>query len=647
LAAGVPTREGKIKAPPPAGRMWLVGLKIFDIQPIPPAGASARNANDFNVPSAIPGINEDAPRMTTRDEDFNPRAGRIRHGNQGAKRPKSFAGEVMRAVKKAGHRGPAFGQSSRAGGRSTFGRGRRAALSLASRSPSRRVVVMARIVRQRGGRLRSAPLSKHVAYLKREGVTRDGADARMFDQTSDDADTKAFVERCEEDRHHFRFTVSPEDASQMADLRAFTRELMTDAETDLGAQLDWVAVDHWNTDNPHIHILVRGCAGDERDLVISRDYISNGLRGRAAERVTLELGPRSELEIRDGLEKEVEAERWTSLDPSLRHISDEGGGVIDLRPVSAGEDPELRRLMIGRAAKLERLGLAEQVGPAQWILKPGIEPGLRDLGIRGDVIKRMHRAVSVADRQPDVAGFALHGDEARWPVLGRLVERGLHDELKGAAYAIIEGIDGGTHHLVFSDLEMTGDAKAGAVVETRAYDDATGHKRLSLATRSDLTIEAQVSAPGATWMDRQLLAKESALGGGGFGAEVHEAMARRIDHLVDQGLAQRQGQRVIFARDLLRTLRRRELDEVTAKLSADTGLAYRPSAESEHVTGIYRQRVTLASGRFAMIDDGLGFQLVPWRPALEQRSGQYVSGTLTRGGGMDWSFQRKRGIGLH
>jgi type IV secretory pathway VirD2 relaxase len=176
------------------------------------------------------------------------------------------------------------------------------------------------------------------------------------------------------------------------------------------------------------------------------------------------LGPRSELEIRAGLEKEVDAERWTSLDRSLRAISDEGGGVIDLRPVSGGEDPELRQLMIARAAKLERLGLAEQIGPAQWILKPGIEPALRDLGIRGDIIKTMHRALSAADRQPDVAGFALHGDEGSEQVLGRLVERGLHDELKGAAYAIIEGIDGRTHHLVFSDLEVTGDAKLGAIV---------------------------------------------------------------------------------------------------------------------------------------------------------------------------------------
>src|SRR5271166_2162281 len=461
---------------------------------------------------------------------------------------------------------------------------------------SKGTLAFATRVRHQGQRFRSAPLSKHVAYLKREGVTRDGADARMFDAASDNADSKAFAERCEADRHHFRFTVSPENATQMADLRAFTRELIADAERDLGTRLDWVAVDHWNTDNPHIHVLVRGRADDGKDLVISRDYISHGFRQRAAERVTLELGPRTEQEIRSGLEKEVGADRWTSLDRSLRDMADEGGGVVDLRPGGLGEDPELRRLLLGRAAKLERLGLAEPIGSAQWTLKPGIEPTLRDLGIRGDIIKTMHRAMSGADHEPDISGFALHGDQAAEPVLGRLVERGLHDELKGTAYAIIEGVDGRTHHLIFSDLEVTGDARPGAIVETRTYDDAGGRKRLSLATRSDLTIEAQVSAPGTTWIDRQLLAKESAVGGGGFGAEVRKAMDQRIDHLVEQNLVRRQGQRVIFARDLINTLRRRELDEATSKLSADTGLAHRPSAEGEHVSGIYRQRVTLASG---------------------------------------------------
>ena len=396
--------------------------------------------------------------MAVRDDEIRIRPGRIRPGHRGAKRPSSFVGEVMRAAKKAGHTGKGFGRAGAGKPRSSFGRGRRAALALSSRSSARRVVIMARVVRHRGRQFVAAPLARHVAYLKREGVTRDGEDARLFDAASDNADGKAFAERCAEDRHHFRFIVSPEDAAQMADLRAFTRELMNDAERDLGTKLEWVAVDHWNTDNPHIHVLVRGRADDGRDLVISRDYISEGFRQRAAERVALELGPRTEKEIQDSLKKEVEAERWTSLDRVLRNIADESAGFVDLRPGAAGEDQELRGLLIGRASKLERLGLAEPIGPAQWSLKPGVESTLRDLGARGDIIKTMHQAIRRAGREPDVSGFALHGEEPAAPVVGRLVERGLQDELKGTAYAIVEGVDGRTHHLRFADLELTGDA---------------------------------------------------------------------------------------------------------------------------------------------------------------------------------------------
>src|SRR5262245_36438378 len=396
------------------------------------------------------------------------------------------------------------------------------------------------------------------------------------------------------------FIVSPEDAAQLNDLRTFTRELMADVERDLGTRLDWVATDHWNTDNPHVHVLIRGKAEDGQDLVISRAYISRGFRDRAAERATLELGPRSELEIRTALEKEVDAERWTGLDRALRSLADENGGVVDLRPGAANEDSGRRRLMLGRVKKLERLGLAEQVGPASWTMKPGLEQSLRDLSIRGDIIKTMHRALAGAGREPDVTGFALHGDGSADQVLGRLVARGLHAELKGYAYAIVEGVDGRTHHLQFSDLEMTGDALPGAIVEARSYEDAGGRQRLSLATRSDLPIEEQTTASGATWLDRQLLAREAATSGNAFGAEVRDAMERRVDHLVGEGLARRQAQRVIFARDLLDTLRRQELAGAAARLAAETGLVHRPAADGEHVAGIYRQRVTLSSGRFAM-----------------------------------------------
>src|SRR5436190_13557669 len=150
-----------------------------------------------------------------------------------------------------------------------------------------------------------------------------------------------------DDRHHFRFIVSPEDAGEMTDLRAFARDLAKQMEIDLGTRLDWVAVDHWNTDNPHIHLLVRGVDAEGADLVISRDYISRGLRSRAEELVSIELGPRPEHEIHSALESEVTAERWTRLDQEIRLAADETGH-FDLRPVSPdSSEPEIRRLMVG------------------------------------------------------------------------------------------------------------------------------------------------------------------------------------------------------------------------------------------------------------------------------------------------------------
>ena len=123
-------------------------------------------------------------------------------------------------------------------------------------------------------------------------------------------------------------------------------------------------------------------------------------------------------------------------------------------------------------------------------------------------------------------------------------------------------------------------------------------------------------------------------------------MEARVDHLVEYGLAKRQAQRVVFARDLLATLRRRDLNDAGARLSAETGLAYQPVAEGERISGLYRKRVTLASGRYAMVDSGHGFQLVPWRPALETQNGREVRGVMMLGGNVEWDIGRTRGLGL-
>jgi hypothetical protein len=111
---------------------------------------------------------------------------------------------------------------------------------------------------------------------------------------------------------------------------------------------------------------------------------------------------------------------------------------------------------------------------------------------------------------------------------------------------------------------MTDDAKFGAIAETRSYEDAGGKRRLSLATRSDLGLNAQVIASGATWIDRQLLVTEPATSSAGFGAELRGPMNARVEHLVEEDLPRRQGQRIVFARNLLSTLRQREFHVVQA-----------------------------------------------------------------------------------
>jgi type IV secretory pathway VirD2 relaxase len=372
--------------------------------------------------------------------------------------------------------------------RSRFGRGQRASIQ-ANRlltGRSRIVVIKTRVVRRTA---RSAPLDAHLNYLRRDGVTRDGEKARMFGPESDEMDARDFARRCEGDRHHFRFIVSPEDATDMADLKAHARELMGQMERDLGTKLDWVGVDHWNTDNPHIHIILRGRTDDGQDLVISRDYIKAGMRARAQDLVTQELGPRTDLDIHRNLERQVEAERWTQLD---RQLVRDGGksGVIDLAPRTGQSPDEFHALKVGRLRTLEILGLAGQVGPAQWFIKDEVETVLRELGERGDIIKRMHRALSERGIERGSASYVLAAESLDVPVIGRLVERGLDDELRGTAYAVVDGVDGRTHHIKLPHLDAAGDSAPGSIVELRTYEDARGERRVAIAVRSDLDIHA-------------------------------------------------------------------------------------------------------------------------------------------------------------
>ncbi len=374
------------------------------------------------------------------EDEFEPRLGRMRA--KGAKR--KYLGLVVAAARRAGVR---TGIRYRRFDGSRIGRGAGIGRVLGSRDRyahfrARRAIVKTRLVKLAGKGLGAA--KAHLRYIERDGVARDGEPGELYAADKDIADGKAFLERCDGDRHQFRFIVSAEDGDQYQDLKPFVHKLMTQMEEDLGTKLDWVAVDHFNTGHPHSHIMLRGKDDRGENLVIAREYIAHGMRARAMEIATLDLGPRTDLEIEDRLRHDIWEDRLTAIDRRLVRDMDEQ------RTVSASDrDPFQLALRAGRLHKLGKLGLAEDIGNGRWQLADGLEDTLRKLGERGDIIRTMQRALTAAklDRVPaDRAIFDPTAKDAA-PVVGRVVARGLADELHDRHYLIVDGVDGRTHYV--------------------------------------------------------------------------------------------------------------------------------------------------------------------------------------------------------
>ena len=354
---------------------------------------------------------------------------------------------------------------------SRIGRGQDAAnilkhqarLRQAASQRSRRVVVKARIVGLRRG---SQAAGAHLRYLVRDGVTRGGEGARLYGAESDAMDGGEFSERGAGDRHQFRFIVAPEDGAELSDLRSFTRELMEQMERDLGTRLDWVAVDHFNTGHPHSHVVIRGKDDRGGDLIIAQDYITAGLRHRAEDLVTLELGQETQLELSRKLAAEVSAERLTRIDRAMIAELDEGGR-LDLRPASGQVRAEADvTLRLARLKTLERMGLAEQIEPGVWTISKDIEPTLQALGERGDILKAMSRALSRRGESRSREKMIIDaGDEGAAPKVGRVIDKRLVDELDDRLGLIVDGLDGRVRH-VEVDADSAAQVPIGAVVET-------------------------------------------------------------------------------------------------------------------------------------------------------------------------------------
>ncbi len=639
------------------------------------------------------------------EDEFTPHLGRIRDlGHAGGKRFKTqlnrAARRLARTTRAKQFSGVQIGRGSGAGRASLFRR------TPYPKFRMRRVVVKVHIARAAQGIGRAA-FGAHLKYIQRDGVDRDGEGGELYGPDQDRIDSEAFLSRSEGDRHQFRFIVSAEDGHDLTDLKATTRALMAQAEKDLGTRLDWVAVDHHNTGQPHTHIVVRGKDQRGRDLIIARDYLMEGLRKRASVLVTEDLGPRRDLEIARAREREVSDDRFTGLDRRIETLAKDG--QIDPYVAASSGDRFEQALIRRRLTYLGRLGLATQRADQAWRLEDAWNQRLRQIGREGDRIREIAAAFSTGD---GLTGRVYDSMRADAPTItGRVVADGPVDELRNRRYLIIDGLDGERWHVSVGEHVPGALPQRGAIVqlspaslEPRASDRTiAGIAALNGGAYSDALHETFDPAASADYRQAHVRRLEAlrragvvtrdsngtfligddylrhaaghdAVRSGGIKIEVKSWLSvetlinRRAPTWLDSpegdaGSEVGYGKEVAAAR-----IARRAFLERSGLLGPDGELS--PNARSQlaadelqsaaarikdkgaflrmedgmAMTGVYERPIDLSQGRFALVARAQEFTLVPWRPELERYRGAEIS-VKARAGGIDWSVGRNKGIG--
>jgi len=641
------------------------------------------------------------------ETDFTPRLGRIR--DRGASGGKSFRRQVRQAAARLSKPAGKSGFSGR-----NIGRGNGAtpqamqSLRQISRARMRRVIVKVHIARARGGSGVRA-FSEHVRYIQRDGVERDGSGGELYGREGQEIDGRGFAERSGDDRHQFRLTVSAEDASQLGDLKASTRKLIAQLEQDLGTGLDWVAVDHHNTGHSHTHIVIRGKDARGKDLVIAKNYLTQGIRGRARQIITNELGPRRDLEIAAANQRETCQDRFTSIDRDLERKA--ASNRIEITPAHQAGDRFRRSLELQRLQHLETLHLAAEEQPGVWQLKEGWQNALKAMGRRGDIVRTLAAGLEPGETARGVRFFEERPRDAK-AVTGLVISSGPDDELRSTRFLLVEDLEGTRWHVSARGVEPGGLPPRGAIVEiasaqpaprasdmviaqiagqtggyysgalhaeadpTASHNYREAHKRRLEALRRAGLVTRR--SDGVWEIGDDYLSKASefeARKGGGVKITVRSWMTLdvQIEARADTWLDQQDGdtgvrsERLSKARDdrraFLRSeglisdgqdllsdearhrLRMTELTRAASKEEGRSGRGHVQLMKGDGFEGKFETSVDLASGRLALIGNKKAFALVPWRPDLERHRGRSLI-IEQRAKGLSWSFPSGRARGL-
>ena len=343
----------------------------------------------------------------------------------------------------------------------------------------------------------AAKLIAHGKYLERDGAGPDGEPGHFYDRDDDRVDAgPRLAEWSEEDKRHTRIMLAPESGARIEDMKDFTRATMAQMERDLGAELDWVAVNHHNTDNPHVHVILRGRRRDGPDLIIKREYANWGLRHAAREVVTQMLGERGREDERLALERLTRAERMTRLD-HLLEAEIKAGKLSRIQAIGRSLDPTLRSALRNRVRELAKMGLAREEKRDRFRFERDWAARLEGIGQGIDLRRRLGRELEPGQGrlklyEPDMGRLA-----------GEVLEAGRRGE-KGKGYVIVRDkfkrpVLANVRHRDVEGLEP------GAIVALEPKPHSGRGTRLRLDRLSETPIRSQIEAPAETELDREIM----------------------------------------------------------------------------------------------------------------------------------------------
>lgn len=348
------------------------------------------------------------------------------------------------------------------------------------------------------------------------------------------------------DDHLFKLIISPEFGERM-DLQRHTKELVKQMEKDTGTRLQWVAVEHFNTEHPHVHLAIRGVDDQGQPLRIGKEYIKTGIRANAQRLATNQLGYRTHDDMRLAAERQVTQQRYTELDRALRNKSQpvtEGHKLDYNTPIPKAQHIREARLReIRRLQQLCTMGLAHKTGPLTWVVDRSFEQALRQMQVGNDRLKSLHeQRHTLSDPRLPLVATELRNVRR---LSGKVIGTGL-DENRGIPYLLLEGTDAKVHYLyqdgALNEARRKGQLQPGSFVEIERQfiQGGDGRKRAQIVVTDRGPAEALLTDQKHLARDALRAAKgqpslprES--GYGGWLGRYHKAVAKRAQELVNGG----------------------------------------------------------------------------------------------------------------